>query len=235
MASPKHKKPDQWDIPKPPPDPNIKTIERKLPSMAESKLPYQPYSDTDIKSMQEFGTFYDPLFNPHLHEERNRVNPDEEPFNAIYADSKSETANEYTKVRNITTPELWSYVKKLARIRRAPEIKRRKADEPITPMPSGFIPPPENPPDLPYFVARTRNFLLPVYYNLDSDPENCYTVVRKVTGDLWQLENDLRTYLESLTNSKRRILTSVHETDERVSFRGKYLQQVAKWLHEKGF
>lgn len=235
LASPKEKRPNQWDIPKPPPDPIIKTKERKLPSMAEGALPYQPYSDEDIKSIQDFGTYYDPLFNPNLHEGKYHVNPEEEPFESIYADSKSEAASQYTGVRNITTPELWEYVERLARIRRAPEVKKRKAGEPITPLPSGFVPPPESPPDLPYFISRTRNFLLPVYYQLESDPENCCTIVKQVTGDLWQLEFDLRTHLESLTDSKRRILTSVYETDERILFRGKFLQQIVHWLHEKGF
>lgn len=235
LASPKKNRPGQWNIPELPPNPIIKTKERKLLSMKESASPYQRYSDEPIKDSQYQSTFYDPKFNPHLPEERHRVNPDEEPFNAIYADSKSETANEYTKVRNITTPELWKYVERLARIKMAPEIKKRRANEPIQPLPSGLVPPPENPPDLPYFVPRTRNYLLPVYYKLHSDPEQCFTIVKQVTGDLWQLEADLRAHLESLNDSKRRILTSVHETDERVLFKGKYLHQVVDWLHEKGF
>lgn len=235
LAAPKKGHPNQWIIPEIPAEPTVETKERKLPSMVESASPYQRYPAKDIKEMNEYGTFYDPLFNPHLHDGRHQVNPDEEPFNAIYADSKSEAAKEYTKVRNVTTPELWKYVEQLARIRFAPEPRRRKANEPITPLPSGFIPPPETPPDLPYFVARTRNYILPIYYKLHSDPEMCFTFVNQVTGDLWKLEEDLRLHLENLNENKRRILTSVHETDGRVLFRGKHLHQVADWLHSKGF
>lgn len=228
-------KPDQWDLPRPPIEPTVLTKERKLPKLSEASPPYKKYSNEDIKNIENFETFYDPLFNPHLHEEKHKVDPDQEPFNAIYTDSQSEAANEYTKVRNITTPELWSYVERLARITIAPEPKRRKDGEPIVPMPSGFVPPPENPPDLPYFVPRTRNHILPVYYHMDSVPEKCYTMVKQVTGDLWQLEEDLRTHLQSIGHTDEKILSSVHETDARVLFRGKHLHQVVDWLHSQGF
>lgn len=227
--------PGQFSVPPMEPDPEIVTKERKLPSLSESLPPYRKYSQETIDSIQKFETYYDPLFNPHLLEERHKVNPDEEPFNAIYADSKSESSNQYTKVRNITTTELWDYVERLAKIKIAPRPEPRKPNEPIKPMASGYVPPPEVPPDLPYFIARTRNHILPVYYFLDSNPEKCHTIVKQVTGDLWQLEKDLRAHLETVTNSKRRILTSVQETDERILFRGRYIHEIVDWLHAQGF
>lgn len=227
---------DQWKLRTPQkPDPIIKKVERKLPPLSESSLPYEKYSDKEVESIQNFETYYDPLFNPHLHEERHRVNPDEEPFDAIYVDSKSEGSQEYTETRNITTPQLWEYVERLARIKIAPELRRRKANEPVTALPSGFVSPPETPPDLPYFICRTRNYLLPVYYMLEKEPSDCCTIVKQVTGDLWKLEEDLRNHLESLSGTSTRILTSVKETDGQVAFRGRHLRPVVDWLHAKGF
>lgn len=228
-------KPNQFAAPEPLPEPKVVTKERKLPSLIESALPYWKYSKEAIDRIKNYETFYDPLFNPHLYDEANKVNPDEEPFDAIYADSKSEGAKEYTNVRSVKSSELWDYVERLARIKIAPQPRRRKANEPITPMPSGYVPPPETPPDLPYFVARTRNHLLPVYYSLHSDPNKCATIVKQVTGDLWKLEEDLRNHLEALNDNKRRILTSVQETDERILFRGRHIHQVVDWLHAQGF
>lgn len=228
-------RPEQWKLRTQQPDPVIKQVERKLPPLSESSPPYEKYSEEAIQGIEKFETYYDPLFNPHLHEEKNRVNPDEEPFDAIYVDSKSEGSQEYTETRNITTPQLWEYVERLARIKIAPEPIRRKANEPVYTLPSGLVPPPETPPDLPYFVCRTRNYLLPVYYNLDTDPEKCFTLVKQVAGDLWKLEEDLRTHLESLSSTSKRILSSVKETDGQVSFRGKHLRPVVDWLHSKGF
>lgn len=228
------KMPLQWKAPEQPPDPKILTKERKLPSMAESAPPYKKYSHEEIDSIQKFETYYDPLFNPHLHEQRHTVNPDEEPFNAIYQESKSEATKEYTGVRNITSPELWEYVERLARIKVAPSVARRKPNEEPKPLPSGFYPPPDCPPDLPYFIPRTRNHLLPVYYILNSDPNKCVTTVHKIDGDLWQFERDLRTHLEEVKKLDK-ILTSVQETDARVEFKGRHLHEIVDWLHMKGF
>lgn len=243
-------KPDQYHVPQLPARPTIKKVERKPLSPVEAALPYQEYDAEARKG--NFTTYYDPLFNPHLYEERHRVNPDEEPFNAIYSanenntnennksssggqQTESSSSSDYTQVRNITSPELWKFVERLGRIKVAPQPRRRKAGEPIEKLPSGFVPPPETAPELPYFVARTRNHLLPVYYQLHSDPNECKTLVKQVTGDLWKLEEDLRSHLEALSGSNRRILSSVQEPDERIEFRGRYLHQVVDWLHAQGF
>ena len=90
-------------------------------------------------------------------------------------------------------------------------------------------------PDLPYLVSRTRNHLLPVYYHLDDDPQKCYTVIKQVFGDIWQLESDLRAHLERLKPNKIRMMSSVYETDGRVLFRGRHLKEVVDWLHNAGF
>lgn len=229
------KNPMQFKLPEPPRKPEIVKKERKLPSLIEMASPYEKYTQEEIDEYQSYGTYFDPQFNPHLHEARNRVDPDDEPFNAIYADSKAESAKEYTKVRNIATPELWSYVEQLESIRIAPQPRFRKPNEPIVPMPSGYVPPPEQPPDLPYYVARTRNYMMPVYYHLDNDPDKCYTLVKQVTGDLWKLQEDLRMHLEDINESRKRILTSVDEASECISFRGRYLHQVVSWLQQQGF
>lgn len=235
LARRKENCPDQFKVAAMPPDPTIVTNERTLPSLKESTLPYKKYSSEEIKNLEHFETFYDPLFDPHLHEKRHTVDPNEEPFNAIYTDSKSESAKEYTNVQNITSPELWAHVERLARIKVAPELKPRKLDEPVKPLPSGFVPPSETQPDLPYFISRTRNNLLPVYYRLDSDPNECVTIVKRIDGDLWKFEEDLRTHLESLLNDKRRILTSVHEPDGRLLLRGRWIHETVDWLHAQGF
>lgn len=234
LAQPFYGKPDQYHPFPAPIEPTVKTKERKLVPLTEAVHNYNQLDETEGKHYEEYGTYYDPLFNPHLYEERHKVNPEEEPFNAIYSDSKSPEAQQYTKAKNITTPELWDYVERLARIKVAPKPKTRKQGEPITPLPSGLVPPPETPPDLPYFIPRTRNYLLPVYYYLAEKEDQCTTMVIQIQGDLWQFEHDLRTHLESLHSGKR-ILTSVREPDARVLFKGKHLHQIVDWLHSKGF
>lgn len=211
-----------------------KTNDVEMLDLHQERPPYHQYTEEDMKDLQNYGTFFDPLFNPHLHEERNKVDPKQEPFNSIFADSET-GRDEYTKVRNITSPELWAHVLNLARITLPPKPKMRKKGEPIQAMPSGFVPPPEVMPDLPYAVPRTRNYLLPVYYFVSDDSEKCQTLIKQVSGDLWQLEHDLRVYLEEIKQSETRIMTSVQEADGRVAFRGRHLKEIVSWLHEKGF
>lgn len=226
-------RPAQFKLPKAPPEPRIMTKERKLLPLHEELPPYAEYPDK--AGPPEINDYYDPLFNPHLHDGRYKVDPEEEPFSSIYVDSKSEEANEFTRVRNIATPDLWEYVERLKRIKTPPEPVRRRDGEPIRQLPSGIVPPPENPPNLPYHISRTRNYLLPVYYFLDDEPEKCYTTVKLITGDIWKLEEDLRGHLECLHNERSRILTSVQETDGRVLFRGRHLHEIVNWLYMKGF
>ena len=76
-------KPEQWTL-------YQKEVEKRVVDDSKRKIPfkdhlpqYHQYSKEDIERIQHHGELYDPLFNPRLHEERNRVNPDEETFNAI--------------------------------------------------------------------------------------------------------------------------------------------------------
>lgn len=229
--------PGQWKLPAQEANPKVFRIDRRLAPLRDAMHPYPRYSQEAIDKITfRKSTFYDPLFNPNVYDEHNRINPEEEPFNAIYLGHEdTEGGQQYTKVRNVTSPDLWEYVKRLARIKIAPEVKRRKPNEPLIAMSSGFIPPPEEPPNLPYFIARTRNHLLPVYYWLENDSEKCVTLVKNVMGDIWKFEEDLRSYLESLNKSGERILTSVQEPDEVVEFKGKHLHDVVDWLHGQGF
>lgn len=226
-------KPAQWSLPKAPIEPTVLSKERKLLPLHEELPSYANYTKKYDQLEEE--EFFDPLFNPHLHEGRNKVDPNEEPFSSIYIDSNTDEAREFTDVRNIATPALWEYVERLSRITTPPEPVRRKDGEPMRPLPSGLVPPPENPPDLPYHICRTRNHLLPVYYHLDEDPDDCYTTVKQLTGDIWQFEQDLRSHLEGLLKDGSRILTSVQETDGRVLFKGRHLNEIVNWLYMKGF
>lgn len=210
--------------------------DRKLNRLQDELPSYNMYYDQEYKDEKNKSIYYDPQFNPHLHEERYRVDPDDEPFNAIYAgNEQTEGGQQYTNVKNVTTPELWSFVELLARHKIAPEIPTRKLGEPIKPMPSGYVPPPDTAPDLPYFVARTRNHLLPVYYGLSKDPDECMTYVKNVMGDMWLFEEQLRKHLESLNPTQGKLVSTVREPDEMVGFRGKHLHQVVDWLHHQGF
>lgn len=160
--------------------------------------------------------------------------PDEQPFNEIYANGKDE--GNFTGVQNLLTeqPERWFWVERLM----PKPLARRLTQEELVDCPSGFVAPP--PPSsassshvLPYFVARTRNNLLPVYKQVDYQDQLAKTLIRKVTGDIWALEEELRSVVQPL--QEERILSSVNESNGEIKFLGSWEKQVADHLIKLGF
>lgn len=151
------------------------------------------------------------------------------PYNEIYADGIDE--NNFTKVRNLTAeqPERWYWVQRLM-----PNlISKRDAFEPGKRYASGFQLPKEQP-NLPYFVQRTRNHLLPVYRIIErNDESRPKTRVRNIEGDVWELEQEIRVHLEG--KYQKRILSSVNEVNGELHFAGDYVFDVVKLLEEMGF
>uniref|UniRef100_A0A8C7ETI3 Large ribosomal subunit protein mL49 n=1 Tax=Neovison vison TaxID=452646 RepID=A0A8C7ETI3_NEOVI len=56
------------------------------------------------------------------------------------------------------------------------------------PTPSGWQPPRDPPPDLPYLVRRSRMHNIPVYKDITHGNRQM-TVIRKVEGDIWVSED----------------------------------------------
>ncbi|KAL5008953.1 hypothetical protein ScPMuIL_014534 [Solemya velum] len=103
----------------------------------------------------------------------------------------------------------------------------------VYPTPSGWQPPQESALDHPYFINRTSSHHLPLYLNTRAAGRQRLTTVRKIDGDIWKFEEDLRHYLETLTEEP--IITQVHEVARFVRVKGYHLDDVAKFLMEKGF
>jgi len=55
------------------------------------------------------------------------------------------------------------------------------------PAPSGWTPPSEVPPDLPYMIRRSRMHNVPVYTDI-TNGSRIITLLRKIEGDIWALE-----------------------------------------------
>ena len=59
------------------------------------------------------------------------------------------------------------------------------------------------------------------------------TLVRRIKGDIWQLEEDLRSELES--KHKRRILSAVQEVNGMITLKGDHVMDCVNWLIKTGF
>ncbi|CAL1527788.1 unnamed protein product [Lymnaea stagnalis] len=108
------------------------------------------------------------------------------------------------------------------------------------PTPSGWFPPNE---ELiakqTFLIRRTKNHLLPVYPELKRVQVGPYkaikhsVIIRKIEGDIWALEAELREYLLEKTGLKV-IKTQVHEVGRFIRIRGMHRPLVAEFMFERG-
>ncbi|GIY45124.1 probable 39S ribosomal protein L49, mitochondrial [Caerostris extrusa] len=93
----------------------------------------------------------------------------------------------YTEVEEVQGR--WHYVERLFPKLRIPEPTKEAS-------PTGWKAPSKTVPDFPYFIGRTRNHMLPVYEKHVYKDRVRVTQVRKVQGDIWVFEQDLKNYLQ---------------------------------------
>ncbi|XP_075043853.1 large ribosomal subunit protein mL49 [Mixophyes fleayi] len=98
--------------------------------------------------------------------------------------------------------------------------------------PSGWIPPKDTPTDLPYIVRRSRMHNIPVYTDITHGNRHM-TVIRKIEGDIWALEAEVRDFLTELTGKTPAI--QVNEISHTIRVKGYYDKELQVWLSEKGF
>ena len=128
-------------------------------------------------------------------------------------------------------------------------IKRLIPKETIPPMPTGPGPypsgwqPPKNPiPNLPYFIGRTRYHLPPLYLERRRDQLNPNTMdfeyaeivtMKEISGDIFACEKDLKTFVESEVGHP--IATYVDELKGVIKVRGAPRHVLEKFVFRQGF
>uniref|UniRef100_A0A1Q3FBN1 Large ribosomal subunit protein mL49 n=1 Tax=Culex tarsalis TaxID=7177 RepID=A0A1Q3FBN1_CULTA len=130
------------------------------------------------------------------------------------------------EVEVVKNPPEWKHVERLLAPRIVPK-PLAKAE-----YPSGWKPPSAKA-DQKYFVARTKNFMLPVYLRRSFRGQRIVTAVRRIDGDIWQLEAELRYLIEKKLN--KQIITRVNEMNGVIEFKGDFVTIVEGFLLEKGF
>ncbi|OQV21696.1 putative 39S ribosomal protein L49, mitochondrial [Hypsibius exemplaris] len=113
-----------------------------------------------------------------------------------------------------------------------PKIPEKSLKE--YPTPSGWIPPAPVPPQLPYFIARTRFHNLPVYLHVVEHSTRKLTQVAKVQGDIWMLEKELVHFLRQHAFDGL-VASQVSEVNRWIRIKGNYVEQVKEFLLAKGF
>ncbi|CAK9301898.1 unnamed protein product, partial [Gordionus sp. m RMFG-2023] len=104
------------------------------------------------------------------------------------------------------------------------------------PRPSGWIPPPTHCPNLSYFVSRTKNHLLPVYFYLKYNGSQKVTKIKNIMGNIWDFETDLIKHLSEYITDKDFIPpTQINEYSQSINIKGVWTEEIKQFLANKGF
>ncbi|XP_971683.2 large ribosomal subunit protein mL49 [Tribolium castaneum] len=133
-----------------------------------------------------------------------------------------------TKYETTKNPEEWKYVEGLLPVTTVPEPKK------LPMYASGWKPQGDDLKDRPYFIARTRNHMMPVYLEIRQRGTARHTIIKKIQGDIWQLEKDLRPFLEDLLKPKN-LRLQVNEFAGKICINGDHVNAIKYWLGERNF
>ncbi|XP_071331124.1 large ribosomal subunit protein mL49 [Trachinotus anak] len=141
--------------------------------------------------------------------------------------SVCDAAPEEKKAVILESTEEYTFVERLIPPSRVPVPPKHGG-----PTPSGWTPPADSPPPLPYMVRRSRMHNIPVYTDLSRGSRRT-TLIRKVEGDIWALEKDVKQYLKEVTGTE--LPTQVNEVTMTLKVKGHYDKELKEWLGCKGF
>lgn len=125
-----------------------------------------------------------------------------------------------------SNPEEWKYVERILPLTVVPDPKPKES------YPSGWIPQSPGAVKLPYFVERTKNHMMPVYLEFGFRNIRRLTVIKKIQGDIWLLENELRGFLQKENYVPLR--SQVNEFTRIITFHGDHVNAIKYYLTKKG-
>lgn len=136
------------------------------------------------------------------------------------------------KIEILQSPPEWRFVERL--------VNNRVINEaPVTTddfLPSGWRPQKsvaELKTNFPYFVNRTKNHQVPVYLVSTFRGQRKITKVRRIEGDIWALEKDLKEALQK--TRKQRVETRVNEVSGQIDVKGIHVDEISDFLMQRGF
>jgi large subunit ribosomal protein L49 len=135
--------------------------------------------------------------------------------------------DKHPDVEVIYNPPEWKYVEQLIGNTTIPKPTVKSE------YPSGWAPPdPSRYNKLPYFVGRTRNFMMPVYLAITFRGQRRVTRVKFIEGDIWKLEAELHELIEKRTG--KTVYSQINEMNRQIQFKGDYVTLIEKYLFDKG-
>lgn len=149
------------------------------------------------------------------------------PATTVGLKSFCQAAPEEKKMAILESTEEYKFVERLIPPSRIPAPPKHAG---VTP--SGWNPPADSPPHLPYMIRRSRMHNIPVYTDLTNGSRRT-TLIRKVEGDIWALEKDVKQYLKEVTGKE--LPTQVNEVTMTLKVKGHFDLDLKEWLVSRGF
>lgn len=127
----------------------------------------------------------------------------------------------------VKDPVAWKYVEKLMPYEGIPKVL------PKDQYPSGWIPPKEEAKTLNYFIPRMKDHSLPIYLQLAFRGQRKTTLIKRVEGDIWLLNDLIKSHLKN--KHQKYVETRVNELAQFIEIKGDYVNDVLEWAYAKGF
>lgn len=127
----------------------------------------------------------------------------------------------------VKNPPEWEYVQRLLPLETIPPVKPKEV------YPSGWVPPKEEAINHPYFLQRSKNHEIPIYLNIGNRGIRKVTKVKKIEGDIWMMNDDIKSFLKQKNN--KYIETRVNELGKFIEVKGDQVNNLHEWALSKGF
>ncbi|KAL5291658.1 MRPL49 family protein [Megaselia abdita] len=147
-------------------------------------------------------------------------------YSSFQSSHKVRPLEEYPEVQVVKDPKLWKFVEDILPQATVPKLVK-KAEYPTT-----WQPPKESTTEKDYFVARTKNHMIPVYLQVSHRGLRRITSIRKIQGNLWTLEKQVS---ELVKKSGKRYAGRVNEMSGILHIHGDHVVAIRNFLMEKGF
>jgi large subunit ribosomal protein L49 len=148
-------------------------------------------------------------------------------FSSYQSSEKFQDIEDHPEVVVEHNPPEWKFVENLLA---KPIVPKPLVKEEY---PSGWSPPKQESTKLPFFVERSKNYMLPVYLRKTFRGQREVTVLRRIEGDIWKLEEELRNLIEKKYNKP--ISTRINEMSRQVNFHGDHVEFIKHHLLKMGF
>lgn len=135
--------------------------------------------------------------------------------------------NAQPTIEVIRNPPEWTYVERILPRKTVP------VPAPKDEYPSGWTPQKPEAFEHPYFIARTRNFMVPVYLRIDHRGLRRTTTIKNINGDIWTLYHDVMQHIKKYMARDER--AQVNEATRQIIINGDYVNLMKYYLISKGF